>query len=192
MSPVVKYTLGRIGLFVAVLLVLWPLDLNILIKMMVAVLVSAVLSIFVLRRWRNEWVASRCAGAVERRSAERERLRSALAGEDEREYARVRPDRVRLGRGTALGKATIRCPGAFSRRRRRYRLPGPLRSEAGANPALSRNCDAVTGPRSTTASQVACGVGRDQRSRGRSASQAGTRDIRSLSAKHSDPRPTGG
>jgi len=81
-SPVVKYTLGRIGLFVAVLLVLWPLDLNILIKMMIAVLVSAVLSIFVLRRWRNE-VSEQVAGAVERRRAERERLRSALAGEDE-------------------------------------------------------------------------------------------------------------
>lgn len=82
MSPVVKYSLGRIALFVAVLLVLWPLNVNILIKMMIAVLVSAVLSIFVLRRWRNE-VSEQVAHAVERRRAERERLRSALAGEDE-------------------------------------------------------------------------------------------------------------
>ena len=54
MSPAVKYTLGRIGLFVVVLLVLWPLDLDILLKLMVAVLVSAGLSFFVLRKLRDE------------------------------------------------------------------------------------------------------------------------------------------
>lgn len=81
MSPAIKYTLGRIGLFLAVLLVLWPLDLDILIKLMIAVLASAGLALVVLRGWRNE-VAEQMAGAVERRRAERERLRSTLAGEE--------------------------------------------------------------------------------------------------------------
>jgi len=82
MSPAVKYTLGRIGLFVVVLLVLWPLNLDILVKLMVAVLVSAGLSFFVLRKLRDE-MAYQLADAVERRRAEKARLRAALAGEDE-------------------------------------------------------------------------------------------------------------
>lgn len=81
MSPAVKYTLGRIGLFLVVMLALWPLDLSLLLKMMIAVLVSAVLSIFMLRRWREE-ITEQVSGAVERRRAEKSRLRSALAGDD--------------------------------------------------------------------------------------------------------------
>lgn len=82
MSPAIKYTLGRIGLFVAVLLALWPLDLNIFLKLMIAVLASAGLSYFLLRQWRQE-IADQVAAAVERRRAESQRLRSALAGEEE-------------------------------------------------------------------------------------------------------------
>lgn len=82
MSPAVKYTLGRIGLFLAVLLVLWPLELNILLKLMIAVLASAGLSFFLLRHWRDQ-VAEQVARTVQRRRTERERLRSALAGEDD-------------------------------------------------------------------------------------------------------------
>lgn len=82
MSPAVKYTLGRIGLFVAVLLALWPIELNIFVKLMLAVVFSAALSFFLLRGWRNE-MAQQMADAAQRRRAERERLRSALAGEDE-------------------------------------------------------------------------------------------------------------
>jgi len=80
-SPAVKYTLGRIGLFLLVLLPLWPLNIDILLKLMIAVLASAGLSLFLLRRWREE-VAERLSGAAARRRAEKERLRSALAGDD--------------------------------------------------------------------------------------------------------------
>lgn len=82
MSPAVKYTLGRIGLFVAVLLALWPVELNIFVKLLLALVFSAALSFFLLRGWRDE-MGRQLADAAERRRAEKERLRSALAGEDE-------------------------------------------------------------------------------------------------------------
>nr|MDT0661310.1 DUF4229 domain-containing protein [Micromonospora sp. DSM 115978] len=82
MRPVVKYTLGRIGLFLAVALVLWPVPMNIFLKLMLAVIFSAALAFFLLRGWRDE-MAGQLAGAADRRRAERERLRSALAGDDE-------------------------------------------------------------------------------------------------------------
>jgi hypothetical protein len=82
-SPLVKYTLGRIGLFLAVLLVLWPVPvLSPLVKLLVALLVSFALSWFVLRGWRDQ-LAADLADRVERRRREKERLRAALAGEDE-------------------------------------------------------------------------------------------------------------
>jgi hypothetical protein len=82
MNPAVKYTLGRIGLFLLVFLVLWPVDLNVLVKLMIALVFSAALAFFLLRRWRDE-MAGRLATAAERRKADRDRLRSALAGEDQ-------------------------------------------------------------------------------------------------------------
>ncbi|EEP72823.1 DUF4229 domain-containing protein [Micromonospora sp. KC207] len=82
MSAAVKYTLGRIGLFVVVIAALWPVDLNIFLKLMLALAFSAALSFFLLRGWRDE-MAGEMAGAAERRRAEKERLRSALAGDDE-------------------------------------------------------------------------------------------------------------
>jgi hypothetical protein len=81
-SPAVKYTLGRIGLFLAVFAVLWPVNLNVLLKLMIAVLFSAALAFFLLRGWRDQ-MADRLATTASRRKAERDRLRSALAGEDE-------------------------------------------------------------------------------------------------------------
>ena len=81
MSAAVKYTLGRIGLFVAVLAGLWLVDMNMFLKLMLALVFSAALSFFLLRGWRDE-MAGEMAEAAERRRAEKERLRSALAGED--------------------------------------------------------------------------------------------------------------
>ncbi|WBB77986.1 DUF4229 domain-containing protein [Micromonospora sp. WMMD882] len=86
MSAAVKYTLGRIGLFVVVLLALWPVDLNVFLKVMLALLFSAAVSFFLLRGWRDE-MAEEMAGASVRRQAEKERLRSALAGDDESDPA---------------------------------------------------------------------------------------------------------
>lgn len=82
MSAAVKYTLGRIGLFVIVLLALWPVELNFLLKLMLAVIFSAAASFFLLRQWREE-MARDLAAAAQRRRTEKDRLRSALAGDDE-------------------------------------------------------------------------------------------------------------
>jgi hypothetical protein len=81
-SPAIKYTLGRIGLFVAAALALWPVDLNIYIKLMLAVVFSAALSFFLLKRWRDE-MAEQLTAAAQRRRADKDRLRSALAGDDQ-------------------------------------------------------------------------------------------------------------
>ena len=81
MSPSVKYTLGRIGLFALVALALWPVDLNVFLKLMLAVLFSAALAFFLLRKWRDE-MAEQMGNASQRRRDEKDRLRSALAGED--------------------------------------------------------------------------------------------------------------
>ncbi|MFF0149852.1 DUF4229 domain-containing protein [Micromonospora sp. NPDC005203] len=82
MSAALKYTLGRIGLFVAVLAGLWLVDMNVFLKLMLALAFSAALSFFLLRGWRDE-LAGEMADATERRRTEKERLRTALAGEDQ-------------------------------------------------------------------------------------------------------------
>jgi hypothetical protein len=78
----VKYTLGRIGLFVLVALALWPVSLNLFLKLMLALAFSAAASFFLLRRWRDE-MAQQLAAAADRRKTEKERLRAALSGEDQ-------------------------------------------------------------------------------------------------------------
>ncbi|MFC4108882.1 DUF4229 domain-containing protein [Micromonospora zhanjiangensis] len=80
MSPAVKYTLGRLGLFLVVLAALWPVELNLFVKLLVALAFSATASFFLLRRWRDE-TAEQWAGSAARRRAEKDRLRSALAGD---------------------------------------------------------------------------------------------------------------
>jgi hypothetical protein len=82
MNHTIKYTLGRIGLFLAVLLVLWPVPMNVLVKLMIAVAASAGLAFWLLRRWRDE-MAGQLATVAGRRKSERQRLRAALAGEDD-------------------------------------------------------------------------------------------------------------
>lgn len=82
MKPAVKYTLGRLGLFAAAFAVLWPVDLNILVKLMIAVVLSAALAFFLLRGWRDQ-MADQLAAVASRRRAQREQLRAALAGEDQ-------------------------------------------------------------------------------------------------------------
>ncbi|MET7875818.1 DUF4229 domain-containing protein [Micromonospora profundi] len=81
MSAAVKYTLGRLGLFVAVLAGLWFVDMDIFLKLILALAFSAALSFFLLRGFRDE-MAQEMAEAAERRRTEKERLRSALAGDD--------------------------------------------------------------------------------------------------------------
>ncbi|GAA5177425.1 hypothetical protein GCM10023322_02060 [Rugosimonospora acidiphila] len=83
MSPAVKYTLGRVGLFVVVALVLWPVpDIDLLVKLMVAIIASFGLQFVLLRKWRMEMIGQ-VDQAVTRRKADKAKLRSALAGDDE-------------------------------------------------------------------------------------------------------------
>jgi hypothetical protein len=82
MSPVIKYTLARVGLFALVFAALLPLDLDIFIKLLIALLASAGFSLILLRGLRDQ-VANRMASSAERRKAEKDRLRAALAGDDE-------------------------------------------------------------------------------------------------------------
>ncbi|MFG1675032.1 DUF4229 domain-containing protein [Micromonospora sp. NPDC049282] len=84
MSAAVKYTLGRVGLFVGVLAALWFVEMNMFLRLMLALVSSAALSFFLLRGWRDE-MAGEMAEASERRRAEKDRLRSALAGDDQAE-----------------------------------------------------------------------------------------------------------
>ncbi|MGX4657294.1 DUF4229 domain-containing protein [Micromonospora sp. SCSIO 07396] len=81
MSAAVKYTLARIGLFLVVVAALWPVGMNLFLKLMVALIFSAAASFFLLRGWRDQ-MAEEVAAAAERRRAEKDRLRSALAGDD--------------------------------------------------------------------------------------------------------------
>jgi hypothetical protein len=88
--PALKYTLGRLGLFVVFFGLLLPLPLNILIKMMIALVLSAVASYFLLGRWRDE-MSARLGDSAAQRRMEKERLRAALAGD---ESAAAAGDRV--------------------------------------------------------------------------------------------------
>jgi hypothetical protein len=81
-NPFVKYTLWRIALFLGVLLILLPIPrLGLLVKALVAVLVSFGLSLVLMRRWRSE-LSAYLAERAERRRAEQRRLRDTLYGGD--------------------------------------------------------------------------------------------------------------
>lgn len=81
MSPALKYTLGRLGLFVAVFAALLPIPLNLLIKAMIALIASAGFSYFLLAKWRLQ-MAEQLGAAAQRRREEKTRLRAALAGDE--------------------------------------------------------------------------------------------------------------
>ena len=81
MNPALKYTLGRVGLFVLCALALLPVPLNIWVKLMIAVVASFALQFVLLRKWRQEMIGQVDA-AMARRRQEKEQLRAALAGED--------------------------------------------------------------------------------------------------------------
>ena len=82
-NPMMKYTLARLLLFVVVaaILIAIPVHINPLIKLMIAVIASALLALFLLRGMRDE-VANQLAGAASRRAEEKARLRAALDGEE--------------------------------------------------------------------------------------------------------------
>ena len=82
MSPALKYTLGRIGLFVIIALAVLPFGLNLFVSLMIALVVSMPLSYFLLRKWREQ-MAERIDDSVQRRKDDRKRLRAALSGDDD-------------------------------------------------------------------------------------------------------------
>ena len=82
MHPGVKYALGRVGIFVVVAALLWPVGLDPLLTLMIALLVSMGAAYFLLRRWRDE-TSNAIAKGAEKRREEKERLRAALAGDDD-------------------------------------------------------------------------------------------------------------
>ncbi|MER7164617.1 DUF4229 domain-containing protein [Micromonospora sp. NPDC000207] len=110
MSAAVKYTLGRVGLFVAVLAALWFVQMSLFLKLLLALVFSAALSFLLLRGLRDQ-MGEEMAGAAERRRVEKERLRSALAGEDQP----TDPD-TSTGSGTSAGSDTSTGSGASAGR----------------------------------------------------------------------------
>jgi len=94
-----KYTLGRLGLFLLFLVLLLPTPLNFFVQMMIAFLLSAIASFFVLTRWRDQ-AGERLGESAAKRRAEKERLRAALAGD---ETAAAAGDRVDPGKGSGKG-----------------------------------------------------------------------------------------
>jgi predicted Kef-type K+ transport protein len=84
MNPMVKYSLARLGMFVlaAALVIVVPIQVNLLIKLGAAIIISAALSFFLLRGLREQ-VAEQLAEAAARRAASKQELRAALAGEPE-------------------------------------------------------------------------------------------------------------
>jgi chromate transport protein ChrA len=88
MSPFMKYSFARLGIFVATAAVLFflPIPIDPLLRLMAALLISAVLSYFLLGKLRNQ-VGEQVAGVAQRRIERKDRLRSALAGDDVRDDA---------------------------------------------------------------------------------------------------------
>ncbi|MEU7865474.1 DUF4229 domain-containing protein [Dactylosporangium sp. NPDC049140] len=84
MSPFIKYTLARFGLFglAALVMLVLPLDIDVLLKLMIAVFVSAILAFFLLRGLREE-ASVQAVGMAQRRADNKERLRAALNGDDD-------------------------------------------------------------------------------------------------------------
>lgn len=84
-APGIKYSLGRVGLFVAIaipVVLLTPKDMNFFLKLMIAAVLSSAIGIVALRQWRGE-VANQVEASMAKRAAEKAKLRAALAGEPE-------------------------------------------------------------------------------------------------------------
>ena len=83
MSPMAKYSLARLGIFLVAATVMFvlPVELNPFLRLGIALVASAILSYFLLRNLRDQ-VAEQLAAATRQRADRKERLRSALAGDE--------------------------------------------------------------------------------------------------------------
>lgn len=80
LKPLVLYTLGRLAAFGLPLLILWAVGVDGFLAVVIALLVSVPLSYFGLRRQRDD-VTAALHQRVQRKTADRERLRSRLRGQ---------------------------------------------------------------------------------------------------------------
>jgi hypothetical protein len=83
-GPVLLYTAARVGLFLATLVLLYVAGMRQLLLLLVAVLVSGILSYILLGRLRDQMSSS----VVEHGQAFRSRMRSRTTAEDEADDAR--------------------------------------------------------------------------------------------------------
>ena len=89
MTPGLKYTLARFGVFIVCTLpavLFLPKSLDILPRILIGFVLSAIISFTFLRRWRDE-MAQQISDGLDKRREEKNKLRAALAGEDEEEDA---------------------------------------------------------------------------------------------------------
>jgi cytochrome c-type biogenesis protein CcmH/NrfF len=82
MHPGVVYTAARLGVFVLVAALLYAVGFRSWMLALGALLISAPLSYYVLRRQREAF-AAQVEGRVSARQAEKARLRATLRGDDE-------------------------------------------------------------------------------------------------------------
>jgi hypothetical protein len=82
LPPMVKYTLARIGMFVVLAYVLDLIIHDPILAMLISAVVTAIASYFLLSKWRNQ-VAATLETSITKRRTEKEKLRSALAGDDD-------------------------------------------------------------------------------------------------------------
>jgi hypothetical protein len=78
----VKYTLARVGMWVVLTVLLNLILHDAFLSALIAAVATVPASFFLLRKWRNE-VAATLETSISKRRAEKEKLRSALAGDDE-------------------------------------------------------------------------------------------------------------
>jgi hypothetical protein len=84
-TPGLKYTLARVGIFVVCTLpaiYLLPHSLDLLVRIIIGAVVSMVISVVALRGLRGQ-MAEQIDTVVQQRRAQKEKLRAALAGDDE-------------------------------------------------------------------------------------------------------------
>jgi hypothetical protein len=80
--PALVYTAGRVAVFLAIAAVLYLLGFRNYILLLLALVLSMPLSYVVLRRQREAF-AQQVSGRLDRRRAEKERLRAELRGDDQ-------------------------------------------------------------------------------------------------------------
>ena len=89
MTPGLKYTLARVGVFVVCTvpaIYLLPHSLDLLVRIFIGAVISAVISVIALARLRGQ-MADQINTVVQQRRVEKEKLRAALAGDDEEDPA---------------------------------------------------------------------------------------------------------